>query len=873
MSISDFYQQHVKDIKPSTNGWHVGLCPLHDDRKSSFTFEEKTGNWSCHAGCGKGTMKTFADRLGVPAPSNGNGTGKEKKGFGRIVKTYDYHDETGALSFQACRMEPKDFRQRKPDGAGGWSWSMKGVTRVPYHLPDVLKADKAYIAEGEKDCDNLQEHGLTATCNPMGAGKWRAEYSRYFRNKTIIILPDNDEPGRAHALQVAAALHEVARSIKIVDLPGLPAKGDVSDWLQAGGTIEELNRLTDQAKPFTGLQSKTEVAGLPVVIVAGCSIISIAEQIGPLMAATGRYYARAGGIAEIVANDDGAPEIAMLKPAAAITRMESVAILVDDKGKIDRITEQDTKTIILSEIFQKALPPLHQISPCPVLIERAGKLIPVSGYDKESGIYATGHAPQDMNPEEARQILQDVLSDFRFVSDGDRARALAALITPALIFGGHIRGRAPLFTLEADESQTGKGYFNKVTAAIYGRNVITLAQRKGGVGSIDEGLSRGLLSGAGFIALDNLRGKIDLPSLESLLTEDVYLCRVPYQGDVPINPKRAIFLCTSNRCEFTPDLANRACIIRLKKQPEGYNFRHYPAGSLIDDIRGRQGLYLGAVFSILRAWHAAGKPRSSTANHDFRAWASTLNWIGQNLLGAGELMQGHEVAKQRTANSSLSWLRDVALHFIKCGLSEWVRAHEILDAIIDTDIEIPGMTGGDNPDDDDTRRRILQAIGKRLNKTFKSVEKIEIDGIACERSTDWNEERRKDDKIYRFTPGPEKVKVLRLEDDFAPGEHISIRRSEKDEEYQIIAGQNNQFCAYAPEGGNNFKYQIFDDEEKNKKDSEPSGAPGAHQAQSCPEACRDCERLRDGEHCRMYDKPAGAVMYCLKKEKYEQAIQ
>jgi len=89
--------------------------------------------------------------------------------------------------------------------------------------------------------------GLTATTNPFGAGKWHAEYSNYLKNADVVIIPDNDEVGRRHAEQVARSLIGKAKRIRLLELPNLPTKGDVSDWLEAGGTKEELLSLAEQA--------------------------------------------------------------------------------------------------------------------------------------------------------------------------------------------------------------------------------------------------------------------------------------------------------------------------------------------------------------------------------------------------------------------------------------------------------------------------------------------------------------------------------------------------------------------------------------------------------------------------------------------------
>jgi hypothetical protein len=91
-------------------------------------------------------------------------------------------------------MEPKSFRQLRPDPdkPGKWLWNLDGITPVLYRLPQVLAAVKSgqtiYIVEGEKDADNLHALGLTATCNAMGAGKWRDSYSEALRGASVVII-------------------------------------------------------------------------------------------------------------------------------------------------------------------------------------------------------------------------------------------------------------------------------------------------------------------------------------------------------------------------------------------------------------------------------------------------------------------------------------------------------------------------------------------------------------------------------------------------------------------------------------------------------------------------------------------------------------
>jgi Protein of unknown function (DUF3987) len=175
-----------------------------------------------------------------------------------IVKQYDYTDESGTLLFQAVRYEPKTFKQRRPDGGGGWIWDLDNTRRVPYRLPDLVAAlqrgDTIYVCEGEKDADNLRDLGLAATTNPGGANKWRSEYSEFLRGADLVIIGDNDQPGRDHTKQVAQNLTGLAKRVRVLDLskhwPQCPEGGDISDWLAAGGDTKELEAWIESAPEF-----------------------------------------------------------------------------------------------------------------------------------------------------------------------------------------------------------------------------------------------------------------------------------------------------------------------------------------------------------------------------------------------------------------------------------------------------------------------------------------------------------------------------------------------------------------------------------------------------------------------------------------------
>ena len=196
--------------------------------------------------------KEVRKQLGQPAwKPKPKANGSEQR---HIVAEYNYTDEAGKLLFQVVRYVPKGFAQRRPDGNGGWVWGLGNTRRVLYRLPELIKAVSAgktiCIVEGEKPADALANIGVPATCSPMGAGKWRDEYSKYLANANVVILPDNDTPGELHQTMVAKSLDGVAARVRVLRLAGIPDGGDVYDWLKAGGNAKQLAqavKLADEA--------------------------------------------------------------------------------------------------------------------------------------------------------------------------------------------------------------------------------------------------------------------------------------------------------------------------------------------------------------------------------------------------------------------------------------------------------------------------------------------------------------------------------------------------------------------------------------------------------------------------------------------------
>ena len=250
MNIEEF-KGKLSNVKETSDGKYTANCPICDKgtKKQHLLFRQGADkiDLNCVKGC---DGIAIMEALGLHIKDRyANSYTKDNK---KILATYDYKDENGALVYQAVRYTPKDFRQRRPDGNGSWIYDLKNTTLYPYNLPALIanRTDKqtVFICEGEKDCDNLIKQGLIASCNPMGAGasKWRTGFNQYYQDMPVVIIADKDEVGRTHANHVAFELFPVTSSVKIIEMPdvGVFKVKDVSDWLDCGGTKDQLQELT-----------------------------------------------------------------------------------------------------------------------------------------------------------------------------------------------------------------------------------------------------------------------------------------------------------------------------------------------------------------------------------------------------------------------------------------------------------------------------------------------------------------------------------------------------------------------------------------------------------------------------------------------------
>lgn len=242
--VRDCLLRRLERVKQHRGYWNA-LCPSHEDHEPSLAVREHDDGVSvkCHAGC------TTEEILGAIGWKKSDLYPKKEEAELRVSKSsetveyYYYQDEEGNPLFRVKRTPTKDFYQQRYEG-GQYLNRLGDVEPVLYRLPELASRpdDPVFVVEGEKDADRLLSLGLLATTNPMGAGKWREGYAKWLDGRTVYVIPDNDKAGEDHAQDITASIPRA----KIVRLPGLPRKGDVSDWLDAGGVSTQLLRIAEE---------------------------------------------------------------------------------------------------------------------------------------------------------------------------------------------------------------------------------------------------------------------------------------------------------------------------------------------------------------------------------------------------------------------------------------------------------------------------------------------------------------------------------------------------------------------------------------------------------------------------------------------------
>lgn len=569
---------------------------------------------------------------------------RNQKHSGNLLKTvsYNYTDEHGKLLYQVVREQyeiGKSFHQRRPDGKGGWINNLTGVKTTIYRLPEVIEAVRSekivFIVEGEKDVETLRNLQLTATTNPMGAGKWKKSYNKYLKDANVVILPDNDDIGKKHAEDIAEGMIDVAHSIKIVELPDLEEHEDITDWItKRSGTKEKLLQLVVETpqykKTFRRIcltLGKSDKNSLPANAAKAC------EAINKL----GVYYWKSGmpknGLGEILFDHNGVPTFHLMSKDDVFNAISKVAYSNENKKGLP--PKEIASYVYEMPATETPFRPLEKITRTPVFSSR-GQLICEPGYYAQDRLLYIPHkgniriSPNPTKEEirDAKALLEDdILVDFNFVSPADKTHAIAYIL---LFFCREmIDGPTPLHIFEAAKQGTGKTLLAESmmkTLTLDKYSIISKPDDE----ELRKKITSSVLSNVSGFCLDNVV-ELKSPLLAQILLTQKYNDRqlgTNRQIDTTI---RWVWAATGNNITVDTDMARRSIRIRFvcdEEHPELRPLERFKHPNLHKWCRDNADRIIQSGLTLIQAWIAAGCPIEKGVNYGgFEKWAELMGSI------------------------------------------------------------------------------------------------------------------------------------------------------------------------------------------------------------------------------------------------------
>lgn len=603
-----------------------------------------------------------------------------------VIREYVYEDDRGEPYLRVERSITKQFRQSRwvqRGLSGRWEYGAPRGPKLPYMLRSLLDAkadDPVFICEGEKDVETLIDMGLLATCNPGGAGKWSADLNRWFvgsdRPRTVFVLQDNDDAGRLHAQKVARLLSPVVETLKIIALPGLQEKGDVSDWVSAGGTKDDLLGICSDAVPF--------VHRATIEVYRGEIARAVDDTEAALLKAEQPVFVRAGTLVQplsihLPSARGGTTLGSVLRPltsanlAYIVTKHVTYARYNARFGATKPIDPPESILRALLERGHWNFPNVVGTVNAPTL-RPDGTVLHEHGYDPVTQLWCSPDpslAFQDFDAAVSKddalkslELLKDLISEFPFAGDAkqtsiNRAVALAAILTSVL------RGAftvAPMFLFAAHAPGTGKSYLvNLIATIVHGRPcpVITASRS---TEEMEKRLASLLLEGLSMISVDNCTFDLNGDLLCQITEQPAVKVRVLGTNTAPQCEWRGVMFATGNNITLSGDMVRRGLTCSLDartEQPESRAFRLDPVARVLQD----RAAYIGAALSIARAYITFGERVDCRPIGSYSEWSK---FVREPLIWLGEPDPLLSMEQGRANDPERSAARELIRHLREC---------------------------------------------------------------------------------------------------------------------------------------------------------------------------------------------------------------
>ena len=557
------------DFVSQEKGSIIDLCPKAEVNGDMWQAQKKLGEY----------YRLKVDQVVKPAKT------RQEEDLGEIEKVYDYIDASGTVRHRTVRFERNKtagkcpFRQWQPDGKGGWTHNIKGVETILYRLQsNWSEGSTVFLCEGEKDADNVADLDFGATTVPMGAGKWNDSYTPYFKDKHVIILFDHDDAGRHHSAMVQWKLKGVAKSLRAICLFDQKPGGDASDWIEAGGTKDQLIEIC-KAEPEIDQDKITEPK--KEVDSKTLSDAKLANQ-------------KAFKNFEYIRKDT--PGGSKLEPVSL--RIDDLvqdiyrrfwdfprrigSMLFDLDRKTGKIRYLPNPTSLFAWISQKSGHQVNWMSKndaakkeelfevVHATARHYESISNVPSWPERSDVFYTHTALP--KPSRGARYFNEFCRFFTPATEVD-SQMIRAFVASPLYYNPSIS--RPLWVIDSIHGQgTGKTKLVEMVAKLYGgmdlesgEVIKVFPKQLKGEGS--ERIFRRVLSTAGrkkrIFLLDNVEGRFKSPELADLVTASSISGLAPYGKTEETRPNDLTYVITANTATLDRDLVSRSFFINVAK--------------------------------------------------------------------------------------------------------------------------------------------------------------------------------------------------------------------------------------------------------------------------------------------------------------------
>lgn len=616
---------------------------------------------------------------------------------GKVIAEYIYCDAEGTNYHMIQRTENKQFPQSQwvPSsvGSSNGKW-VEGAPKykVPYNLPTLIanrtkdKSRPIFICEGEKDADSVDGIGLVSTCNPGGCGKWTPELNKWFKGfDNVYILQDNDRIGKWHSIQVAEQILKLVKTVKIVRIPGLQKKGDVSDFIKSGGTREQLLQFAGEAPTFRIMPTITVTHNKAEMCDEFEELLIEAKQ--PVVKRGFKLFQPLySSFRSSVKNSEGEAIMTRSVLFRSLTAIE-LADLAEKyvcwfekwnaKEKCDVIT--DTSMRMLEQFLHRGhwdLPYATGVISTPTL-RPDGTILDKPGYDDTTQFWyyrdSNLNVP-DIKKKPTKDDASAALSRIRSLFDEvpfsgadeeerniSRSVAMSAIMTPILRCAFMM---APFFVFRAHAAGTGKSYLVNMISTMANGNYCPMVSFRGDADEREKRLGGLLMEGLPLLCLDNIpeNAEINDTLLCQMVEQPLIKVRVLGESTMQNCEWRGTILASGNNIQVSDDMTRRSMTCSLAsnvENPENRKFKRDP----IREIADRRGGFIADILTIARAYHLSkDKPKDIKPLNSFDGWS---HFVREPLIWLGEEDPCRSIQKAKDEDPAIVRLKQ----FVKIWLS------------------------------------------------------------------------------------------------------------------------------------------------------------------------------------------------------------